>query len=165
VTYQDKPIATIRAALKALLNGNLGAGVLFYDHMPPPGVREPCVVMQHIAGTTSEVAIGELVESDVKGHDVTAVFQFDVYHSTAEGRDVLTDLVLHKIWDAREWFKDGYGIEVSPARRLQDLPPGETGERLYRKSFDIPFTITMTKGAGLPLDFIFVLPEGTSDLT
>jgi len=144
VTYQEKPTATIRAALKELLTGNLGEGIVFYEYFPAAGVRGPCVVAQNVAGFASDIAIGEDVDSGKKGHDITIVLQFDVYHSTSDKRDELADKFLFVIWKGRAWLKDEHGIEYSPPKRIQDLQPGQTGEHLYGKSIDIAFTITMT---------------------
>jgi len=147
MTYQDKPIATIRAALKTLLETNVPTGVKVYDHMPTLGVQEPCVVLQNISGSGREAAVGEAVGSDVKGHEITVVFQFDVYHTTDTGRDEVADKVLYAIWKNRASLKSQNKVEYSPPRRIQDLPPGDAGERLYRKSMDIPFSIMMTAEA------------------
>jgi len=142
---QDKPVATIRAALKAILDGQLGTGIKFYEYYPTEGVKEPCVVIQNISGSESEAAVGENVGPGERGIDVTVVFQFDVYHSKSTGRDEVADLLLNLLWTNRATLKSNYKIERGPSRRIQDIPAAETGERLYRKSIDIPFTITMTK--------------------
>ena len=147
MSYQDKPIASIRAALKALLDGKLGTGVRLYDYFPSEGVREPCAVLQNIGGLGSDVAVGENVGPATKGHNVTTIFQFDVYHSKGSGRDEIADLLLYTLWTNRATLKSQHKIQMDPPRRIQDLPPAETGERLYRKSIDIAFTITMTAQA------------------
>jgi len=144
VSYQDKPVATIRAALKAILDGKLGTGVRVYDYFPSEGVREPCAVLQNIGGLGSDVAVGENVGAGTKGHNVTTIFQFDVYHSKSSGRDEIADLLLYTLWSNRSKLKNENKIVMDPPRRIQDLPPAEAGERLYRKSIDIAFTITMT---------------------
>jgi len=142
---QDKPTATIRAALKTILDGQLGTGVKFYDYFPTEGVKEPCVVIQNVSGIESEAAVGENVDVGTKGIKVTLVFQFDVYHSQSTGRDEVADKLLNRLWTQRATLKDTHKIERDPSRRIQDVPAAETGERLYRKSIDIPFTITMTQ--------------------
>jgi len=147
VSYQDKPIASIRAALKAILDGHVGTGVRLYDYFPSEGVREPCVAFQNVGGLGSDVAVGENVGVGTKGHNVTAIFQFDVYHSKSSGRDEIADLLLYTLWSNRSKLKNENKIVMDPPRRIQDLPPAETGERLYRKSIDIAFTITMTAQA------------------
>jgi len=147
VSYQDKPIASIRAALKSLLNGKLGTGVQLYDYFPSEGVREPCAVLQNVGGLGSDAAVGQNVGAGTKGQDVTAIFQFDIYHSKSSGRDEIADLLLYTLWTNRAALKSQNKIEMSPPRRIQDLPAAETGERLYRKSIDIAFTITMTAAA------------------
>ena len=147
MTYQDKPVASVRAALKAVLDGQLGTGVKFYEYFPTEGVKEPCVVIQNISGVESEAAVGENVDSGTKGIKVTLVFQFDVYHSKSSGRDEIADKVLNLLWINRATLKNTHKIERDPSRRIQDVPAAETGERLYRKSIDIAFTITMTAAA------------------
>jgi len=147
VSYQDKPIASIRAALKALLDGKLGTGVRLYDYFPSEGVRAPCAVLQNIAGSGLDAAVGENVGAGMKGYRITVVFQFDVYHSTSAGRDLVADLLLYTLWTSRSTLKSTYKIEMEPPRRIQDLPPDEAGERLYRRSMDVPFMITITAAA------------------
>jgi len=145
--YQDKPTAAIRAALKEVLTNNVGSDVTVYDYFPTEGVREPCVVMQNIYGTSSETALGEIVGAAERGHGIMLGFQFDVYASTPTSRDQIADKLLLRIWSERHSLKTASGIELLTARRIQDVPAGEAGERLYRKSIDIPFKITMTKAA------------------
>jgi hypothetical protein len=142
MSYITTPTAKVREKVKALIAAQV-TDITIYDYFPHDGVKPPCIVMQQIAGSTRESAMGEVINSTAKGHVVRLTFQFDVYHDTAAKRDEYTDKILYALWKYRSTLQTD-GIDLFPSGRIQDLPPEQPGERLYRKSFDFLFEIYIT---------------------
>ena len=137
----SSPTRDLREALKSLLEG-LNLGVRIYDHFPPTGVAPPCVVIQNIAGAGSEAGLGEAISGSGSGHEIRLLFQIDIYATEATKRDELADKVLFGLWSKRGELK-ARGIEALPAMRIQDVIEGDPGERIWRKSIDVPLSAFM----------------------
>jgi hypothetical protein len=139
------PLQTLRDQIYNVLSTAI-TDVQVLKAMPTAGAPVPSIVLTVVAGSELPVGIGEAYSSTQKGLWVRGVFQVDVWASSWEKRDELADKVLKAIFEGKHTLLNNNVFDIV-CRAIRDLPTGELGEKIYRKTLDFEALTAITKAA------------------